>query len=80
MPVRKFLGDLARAARSGVVQLETEQHIRYSFRTIGRSGDLPACMRVIDEHCTRLANEITKLRELQRQLTIDDQPVDVHPT
>ncbi len=77
MPVQTFLRELARATRTGVVQQETEQHIRHSFRKIGRHPDLPSCITVVDETCTRLAAEIARLRELQHQLiaAAEDQPL-----
>ena len=61
----QFIAELQRERRSGNVSLETEQHLKHEFRTLGWGASDPILVAAIGEEIERLSREAVTLRKLR---------------
>ena len=64
----QFIAELQRERRSGNVSLETEQHLKHEFRTLGRDASNSVLAAAVGAEIDRLTREATMLRKLRAGL------------
>ena len=64
----QFIAELQRERRSGNVSSETEQHLKYEFRRLGRDASELTLTTAIGAEIDRLSREAATLRKLRDHL------------
>jgi hypothetical protein len=63
-----FITALQEQQRIGNVSSETEQHLKYEFRTLGRDASGPTLAEAVEAEINRLARQADTLRRLRECL------------